>query len=112
MKERIQKLQREIWKFTLQWEKDYFSELLEIISDLAHKVQELEPEHISEEEVAVYNKEVEEQEYKLDIEATTRKQRDKLARQLVEAILQDRGMHPPKVLALADQLKVKLDAGL
>jgi hypothetical protein len=100
--ERLQKLQREAGN-TFGYP---LMELVEITLQLAHKVQELEPEQITEEDIELSRVESFQQRTKQYLE----EQSLKLANELAIEIGYNAQLVPTKVLSLAQQLKVKLDA--
>src|SRR5689334_18954592 len=114
-RQRIEKRLNDI--YSCKNKDEAFSHLVRFVRDLATEVAELHPEELTLEDTQVYiegeltlesNRVYIEEEQK-EIMRDSRV-RDKLARELVEAIQIDAGMYPPKVIRLATQLKVNLDA--
>lgn len=111
MKERIERLRGLRLAFDTIPQRQFFVELLDILSDLSHKVEEFEPEEITIEDVNAYYDE----KYRnavLDSKQRLKQgeERDKIAKELVEVILRDEGLVGPTIIKLATQLQVKLNA--
>lgn len=105
---------QQIYKNDRRYE-DAFSYLVSFVRDLALEVSEFQPEEISEEEIRPILDGMKEHNTaeliaNWDREDASRREREKLAEELVSLILRDDGMFPPHILSAATQLKVKLDA--
>lgn len=108
MKERIERLRQLSLASDARSQGEFFNELVDLISDLAHKVEEFEPEEITMDEMNTVWSEYNNARVQVIRDNGRRVERDKLARELVGAIF-SLGSTTPTVLSLATQLKEKLD---
>lgn len=108
---RIAALEKEVFNgFDTVKQRNALSHIAVFLRDLALEVSELHPEELTLEDQRVYMEEKEQVNKMLLAKDERNDERDKLAQALVEEISNNTGMYPPRILALAGQLKVKLDA--